>query len=58
MKITPLDIRQKQFPRKLRGLDPKEVRAFLELVEGDLEELVRENMQLKDDLKKRGQRID
>jgi cell division initiation protein len=58
MKITPLDIRQKQFPRKLRGLDPKEVRTFLELVEGDLEEIVRENIQLKDDLKRRGQRID
>jgi cell division initiation protein len=58
MKVTPLDIRQKQFPRKLRGLDPKEVRGFLELLEGDLEELVRENMQLKDDLKKRGQRIE
>src|ERR1700747_1589077 len=54
MKITPLDIRQKQFPRKLRGLDPKEVRGFLELLEGDLEELVRENMQLK----KRGEHIE
>jgi cell division initiation protein len=58
MKITPLDIRQKQFPRAFRGLDAKEVRAFLELLEGDLEELVRENMQLKDELKRRGQRID
>ena len=58
MKITPLDIRQKQFPRRFRGLDPREVRGFLELVVADLEELVRENMQLKDDLKKRAQRID
>jgi cell division initiation protein len=58
MKITPLDIRQKQFPRKLRGLDPKEVQGFLELVEGEMEELVRESIQLKDDLKRKAQRID
>jgi len=58
MKITPLDIRQKQFPRKLRGLDPKEVQGFLELVEGEMEELVRESLQLKDDLKRKTQRIE
>jgi cell division initiation protein len=58
MKITPLDIRQKQFPRKLRGLDPKEVQGFLELVESEMEELVRESIQLKDDVKRKQQRID
>src|SRR5581483_8679483 len=58
MKITPLDIRQKTFPRKLRGLDPKEVQEFLQLVESELEDLVRESMQTKDELKRRGQRID
>jgi cell division initiation protein len=58
MKITPLDIRQKQFPRKVRGLDPKEVQGFLELVESEMEELVRESIQLKDDVKRKQQRID
>jgi cell division initiation protein len=58
MKITPLDIRQKQFPHRLRGLDPKEVQGFLELVESEMEELVRESIQLKDDVKRKQQRID
>jgi cell division initiation protein len=58
MKITPLDVRQKQFPLKLRGLDPKAVSDFLELLASALEDLVRENIQLKDEIKKRGQRIE
>jgi cell division initiation protein len=58
MKITPLDVRQKQFPGKLRGLDPKAVQDFLELLAGELEELVKESLTLKDELKRRGQRID
>jgi cell division initiation protein len=42
MKLTPLDLQQKSF-RKLRlgGLDDKEVRAFLELCAGEMEELIR-----------------
>ena len=39
MKITPLDIRRKEFPTKLRGLDGKEVHSFLELVREQMEEL-------------------
>ena len=58
MKITPLDVRQKQFTGKFRGLDPTAVQDFLELLAGELEELVKESLTLKDELKKRGQRID
>lgn len=58
MKITPLDVRQKQFPQKFRGLEPKAVQDYLELLGGELEELIRESLQLKDEIKKRGQRIE
>ena len=58
MKITPLDVRQKQFESKLRGRDPKAVQEFLELLANELEELVRESIQLKDEVKRRGQRIE
>ena len=58
MKITPLDVRQKQFAGKFRGLDPTAVQDFLELLAAELEELVKESLTLKDEIKKRGQRID
>ncbi len=53
MRITPLEIRQKQFGKAFRGLDPDEVDQFLEVVRADIEELVRENNALKDELKRR-----
>jgi cell division initiation protein len=58
MKVTPLDIRQKQFPRRLRGLDAKEVEAFIELVGTDFEDVIRENLALKDEIKRQVQRIE
>ena len=49
MKITPLDIQQQQFKGKMfGGLDPEDVDTFLQLVAGELEELIRENTELKD----------
>jgi len=50
MKITPIDIRQQQFARKLRGLDPREVDSFLNLVSDELEALHRENVKRKEEL--------
>jgi cell division initiation protein len=58
MKVTPLDIRQKQFRVRMRGLDPKEVEAFLELAAAEFEEVIRENIALKDDLKRKVARLD
>jgi cell division initiation protein len=49
MKITPLDIHQKQFPVKFRGCDKDEVDSFLKLVKEELEELLRENATLKEE---------
>lgn len=48
MRITPLDIQQKQFKVKFRGFDMEEVYSFLELIREELEELLRENAQLKE----------
>ena len=49
MKITPLDIQQQQFKGKmLGGLDPDDVDAFLQTVAGEMENLVRENDELKE----------
>ncbi|HEX8909382.1 MAG TPA: DivIVA domain-containing protein [Anaeromyxobacteraceae bacterium] len=50
MKITPLDITQKAFRRRMRGLDREEVEGFLALVAGQVEELARENQLLREDV--------
>ncbi len=49
MKITPLDIQQQQFKGKMfGGLDSEDVDAFLQMVSGELEDLIRENTDLKE----------
>lgn len=48
MRITPLDIQQKQFPMKIRGFDVEEVYAFLEIIREEMEDLLRENASLKE----------
>jgi cell division initiation protein len=48
MRITPLDIQQKQFPYKFRGFDDEEVYAFLELIREEMEDLLRENASMKE----------
>jgi len=51
MRITPLDIQQKQFSTKFRGFDMGEVDSFLELVREEMEELLRENAKLREEVK-------
>jgi len=48
--LTPLDVRKKRedFRKILRGYDPEEVDAFLGLVSERFEELVKENMTLRE----------
>ena len=48
--LTPLDVRNKRgdFKKIMRGYDPQEVDVFLELAAERLEQLVRENLQLRD----------
>jgi cell division initiation protein len=49
MALTALDIQQQRFRTKVRGLDPKEVQAFLEQAAAAFEELQRENHRLTDE---------
>jgi cell division initiation protein len=57
MRITPLDIQQKQFPMKFRGFDVEEVYAFLEVVREEMEELLRENASLKENVQRAANHI-
>lgn len=50
MRITPLDIQQKQFPMKFRGFDVEEVYAFLEIIREEMEDILRENASLKESI--------
>jgi cell division initiation protein len=53
MKITPLDIQQQQFKGKVfGGLNPEEVDTFLQLVAREMEEIIRENSELKEQIRK------
>lgn len=49
MKITPIDIQQQQFKGKMfGGLDQDDVDAFLQSVASEMEGLIRENNELKE----------
>ena len=52
MRITPLDIQQKQFPMKFRGFDVEEVYAFLEIIREEMEDLLRENANLRENIQR------
>jgi cell division initiation protein len=48
VKITPLELRKPDFKRSVRGWNPDEVQAMLSSAADSLEELIRENKELKD----------
>ena len=51
MKISPMDIQQQQFKGKMfGGLDADDVDAFLQSVAAEMEQLIRENGELKERL--------
>ncbi len=52
MKISPLDIAQKRFPKKFKGLEEEEVYAFLAVVRESMEEIVVENTWMKETIAK------
>src|SRR6187551_391456 len=58
MKMTPLDIRQKRFEVSMRGYARREVEGFLELIAGEFEEVVKENISLKEELKRTMARLE
>jgi len=61
--LTPLEIQKQSFARKLKGFDPNEVRAYLQLIAEEMENLLRdvdrlsrENVMLREDLDDHNQR--
>ena len=58
MKMTPLDVRQKRFEVAMRGYSKKEVEGFLELTAAEFEDVVRENIGLKEELKRTHARLE
>lgn len=55
--VTPLDIQNKQFRMKFRGFDVEDVSSFLELVREALEEVLRENATIKDQLNRADEQL-
>lgn len=53
MKISPLDIRNKDFPSKRNGLDRDTVYEFLSQVREEMEELLRENARIREENSKK-----
>ena len=58
MKITPLDIDQQEFSTVFRGFDQGEVRAFLNQVSRQLEELVRDLKRHEEQLRRQEKQIE
>jgi cell division initiation protein len=50
LRLTPLDIKKQEFKRTLRGYDPMEVDAFLEMVADEYEATLREKNRLSDEV--------
>ena len=58
MQLSPLDIRKQTFKRTLRGVDPEEVRMFLELVASEFEKVVQDNAMMAEKLSYQEERLD
>jgi cell division initiation protein len=58
MPLTPLDIHNKEFSRRLRGYDEDEVNEFLDQVIKDYESVIRENKELNNQLLSIQERLD
>ncbi|MDD6795273.1 MAG: DivIVA domain-containing protein [Clostridiaceae bacterium] len=58
MKITPMDINNKEFKRGLRGYNPEEVDEFLDEIVENYEELYKDNSKLKEKLTAANEKID
>ena len=48
MKLTPMDINNKEFKKIIRGYNPEEVDEFLDKIVEDYEALYKENANLKE----------
>lgn len=57
MKLTPLEIKQQQFEKTLRGYDVAEVQSFLTLVSNEVEHLLNKNKELEEQIEKLTDRV-
>jgi len=57
MRITPLDIKKQEFQTRMRGFDKTEVISFLEMVSEEMEELVRDNLEIKEKLQRASDKL-
>src|SRR5262245_13537669 len=57
MVITPLEIENHEFQRKMRGCDPDEVKAFLGLIAEEFEKLVVSNGKLQEEIAELRERL-
>ena len=57
MKLTPIEIKQQQFEKSLRGYDVADVQAFLSLVSNEYEHLLTKNRELENQIEKLGERV-
>ncbi|KOP64150.1 septum formation initiator [Bacillus sp. FJAT-18019] len=58
MPLTPLDIHNKEFARRIRGYDEDEVNEFLDQIIKDYESVIRENKELGNQLLTMQERLD
>ncbi|MDR0268914.1 DivIVA domain-containing protein [Paenibacillus sp.] len=58
MPLTPLDIHNKEFSRRLRGYDEDEVNEFLDQVIKDYESVIRDNKELHNQMISLQERLD
>lgn len=57
MVITPLEIEGHEFKKKMRGVDPDEVKAFLNLVAEEFEKLIVANGKMQDEMAELRERL-
>ncbi len=58
MKVTPLDIRRKEFKRSMRGYADEEVDVFLDEVADEFERLFQENAEMHDRLERQEEQLE
>lgn len=58
MKLSPITIKRQEFAKKLRGFDEDEVRAYLEKIADDIDDLQKENESLNDELSSLKEKIE
>ncbi len=58
MRITPMDIEQQQFGRSFRGYNEEEVDNFLDRIAKDYEDMLNENIKLKEETERLQSRLE